>query len=83
MLCFVVKYFLAAITFFILAQRCFPSSKDFAFHPKDIFPLYNKFTRHEQVCLMRLRFERYFSHHRAKREKIPSSEKQRENIPLN
>ena len=23
-------------------------------------------SRHEQVCLMRLRFERYFSHHRAK-----------------
>ena len=22
-------------------------------------------SRHEQVCLMRLRFERYFSHHRA------------------
>ena len=21
---------------------------------------YNKFTRHEQVCLIRLRFERYF-----------------------
>ena len=23
-------------------------------------------SRHEQVCLMRLRFERYFSHHREK-----------------
>ena len=23
-------------------------------------------SRHEQVCLMRLRFERYFSHHRAR-----------------
>ena len=23
-----------------------------------------QFTRHEQVCLIRLRFERYFSHHR-------------------
>ena len=22
-------------------------------------------SRHEQVCVMRLRFERYFSHHRA------------------
>ena len=25
-------------------------------------------SRHEQVCLMRLRFERYFSHHRAEGE---------------
>ena len=24
---------------------------------------YNKFTRHEQVCISGLRFERYFSHH--------------------
>ena len=30
-------------------------------------PIYNtiSLSRHEQVCLMRLRFERYFSHHRA------------------
>ena len=26
-----------------------------------------KFTRHEQVCLMRPRFERYFSDHQARR----------------
>ena len=25
---------------------------------------YNKFTRHEQVCLMRQRCKRYFPHHR-------------------
>ena len=30
-------------------------------------PIYNNISlsRHEQVCLIRLRFERYFSHHRA------------------
>ena len=27
---------------------------------------YNKFTRHEQVCSIRLRFGRYFSHHQAR-----------------
>ena len=26
-----------------------------------LYNLYNKFTRHKQVCLMRLRFEKYFS----------------------
>ena len=30
-----------------------------------LFSVHNtiSFSRHEQVCLMRLRFERYFSHH--------------------
>ena len=32
-----------------------------------LFSVHNtiSLSRHEQVCLMRLRFERYFSHHRA------------------
>ena len=32
-----------------------------------LFSIHNtiSLSRHEQVCLMRLRFERYFSHHRA------------------
>ena len=32
-----------------------------------LFSVHNNISlsRHEQVCLMRLRFERYFSHHRA------------------
>ena len=30
---------------------------------KDLFII--SLSRHEQVCSMRLRFERYFSHHRA------------------
>ena len=32
-----------------------------------LFSVHNRIilSRHEQVCLMRLRFERYFSHHRA------------------
>ena len=39
-----------------------------------LFSVHNTISssRHEQVCLMRLRFERYFSHHRARMEKYLS-----------
>ena len=40
---------------------------DLPFGPSLTCSYYNttSLSRHEQVCLMRLRFERYFSHHRA------------------
>ena len=44
-----------------------------------LFSVHNtiSLSRHEQVCLMRLRFERYFSHHRAMTETIKLTDKKK------